>query len=116
MALPALVATLLASSCPAYALNNSDLIQLSSQISRQQQEQTTGAVLAQAQELDEQIRLRHEAYLDEQRGMRQQEQLREKQRLQEQLREWQRHQEAREFENQGLRNKLLEQQQSGLFQ
>jgi hypothetical protein len=110
----ALVMTVLVSSSVAYALNNSDLIQLNLQISRQQQEQQTD--VAQFLEPMEQARMRQEAYLEEQIGRQQQEQLKQKQYLQELLREWQRQQDAHELGGRRLRDMLMERQLSGLFQ
>jgi len=110
----ALVMTVLVSSSVAYALNNSDLIQLNLQISRQQQEQQTG--VAQLLEPTERAKLLQETYWEEQRGRQQQEQLKQKQYLQELLWEWQRQQDAHEPGGRRLRDMLMERQQSGLFQ
>jgi hypothetical protein len=110
----ALVMTVLMFSSVAYALNNSDLIQLNLRISRQQQEQQTD--MAQSLEPMEQARLRQEAYWEEQIGIQQQEQLKQKQYLQELLWEWHRQQDAHELGGRRLRDMLMDRQQSGLFQ
>ncbi len=110
----ALVITVLVSSSTAYALNNSDLMQLSLQISRQQEEQQTD--VEQLLELKEQARLRQEEYRLEQIWRQQQEQLKQKQYLQEVLLERQRQKDASRLEEQRERDMLMERQQSGLFQ
>jgi len=112
----ALATAVLMSAHVAYALNNSDLIQLSMQMSRQQQEQKTDA--AQIRERTEQAGLRMGKYLQGQTARRQEGQLRQKQYLQELLWEWQRRQDARESGEQKVRDRLMERQQqpSGLFQ
>jgi hypothetical protein len=110
----ALVMTVLVSSSVAYALNNSDLIQLNQQISRQQQEQQ--ADMVQLLEPLEQARLGQKAYWEEQIGKRQQEQFKQKQYLHELLWEWQRQQDAHDLGGRRLRDMLMERQQSGLFQ
>ena len=110
----ALVITMLVSSSTAYALNNSDLLQLSMQISRQQEGQQTDA--EQFMETKEQARLLQEEYRLEQIWRQQQEQLKQKQYLQEVLLERQRQQDASRLEEQRERDMLMERQQSGLFQ
>ena len=110
----ALVITMLVSSSTAYALNNSDLLQLSMQISRQQEGQQTDA--EQFMETKEQARLLQEEYRLEQIWRQQQEQLKQKQYLQEVHLERQRQQDARRLEEQRERDFLIHRQQSGLFQ
>jgi hypothetical protein len=110
----ALVMTLLVSSSTAYALNNSDLIQLNLQISRQQEGQQID--VEQLLEPKEQARLRQEEYRQEQIWRQQQEQLKQNQYLQEVLLERQRQQATRRLWEQRERDMLMERQQSGLFQ
>jgi len=110
----ALVMTVLLSSSGAYALNNSDLMQLNLRISRQREEQQTN--LEQLLERREQARLQHEEYRLEQIWRQQQEQLKEKQYLQEVLLERQRQQDARRLEERSEGELLVHREQSGLFQ
>jgi hypothetical protein len=89
-------------------------MQLSLQISRQQEEQQTD--VEQLLESKQQARLRQEEYRLEQIWRQQQEQLKQKQYLQEVLLERQRQQDASRLEEQRERDMLMERQQSGLFQ
>ena len=109
----ALAMAVLVSSSAAYALNNSDLIQLNQQISLQQGQQTDVAQLLEPMEL---ARLRQEEYRLEQIGRQEQEKLKQKQYLQELLWEWQRRQDARELGERRVRDVLMERKQSALFQ
>ena len=109
----ALAMAVLVSSSAAYALNNSDLMQLNQQLSLQQGQQNDVAQLLETTEL---ARLQQEEYRLEQVGRQQQEKLRQKQYLQELLWEWQRRQDARELGERRVRDLVMERQQSTLFQ
>ncbi|MGD0586238.1 MAG: hypothetical protein ABSA86_10775 [Oryzomonas sp.] len=109
----ALAMTMLVSSSTAFALNNSDQIQLNLHMSLQEGQQ---AEVKQLLEPMKQAGLAQEEYRLEQIGRQQQEQIKQKQYLQELLWEWQRRQDARELGKQRQRDMLMERQQSGLFQ
>jgi hypothetical protein len=110
----ALVMTVLVSSSVAYALDNSDLIQLNLRISRQQEGQQ--ADMEQLPEPREQARLLQEEYRQDQIWRQQQEQLKQKQYLQEVLLERQRQQDAHKLVEQRELEFLMQRKQSGLFQ
>lgn len=98
----------------AYALGNSDLIQLDLQMSRQQ-EQLQPDVL-QLLEPVLQARLQQQNYLREWLAKRQQEQIKREQYQRQLLFEWQQRQEFRKFVEERKRDILLQREQSGLFQ
>ena len=109
----AVAMTLLVSSSTAFALNNSDQLQVNMRISRQEGQQ---ADVKQLLEPLERARLQQEEYRHEQIGRQQQEQLKQKEYLQELLWERQRQQDAHELGKQRQRDILMERQQPGLFQ
>jgi hypothetical protein len=109
----ALVIAVLVSSNVAYALSNSDLMQLNLQISLLQGQQTDVTQLLGPKE---QARLLQEEDRLNQIGRQQQEKLKQKQYVQELLWEWQRRQNAHEFGERRQRDLLMERRQTGLFQ
>jgi hypothetical protein len=109
----ALAMLVLVSSSTAFALNNSDLIQVNLRTSQQEGQQADVKQLLEPMKL---ARLRQEEYRQEQIGIQQQEQIKQKQYLQELLWESQRQKDAHELWKQRLRDTLLDRQQPGLFQ
>lgn|GEM_PF-1264186 len=114
----AMVVALLAPLSAAYALNNSDLLQLNALMSLQQQKRERGLPrldMVQMMEPLGQTKLRQQNYLRELMGTRQQEQIRREHYRQEVLWEWQRRGDARRLGAERLRDMLMEREQSGLF-
>jgi len=111
----ALAATvfLLSAGMTAYALDNSDLIQLNLRMSRQAGRQPDVMQLLEPVEL---ARLREQAYQDDLMGQRQQERVKEEHYQQELLWEWQRRNDARTAVDRGLRDVLMQRERAGLFQ
>lgn len=108
----ALIMTVIVSSSTAYALNNSDLIQLSLRMSRQQEQSDVVQML----EPVEQARLRQEQYQQELLWKQQEKRFEEEHHLQEVLWERQRRQEAQRIVEERGRDIVLQRAQSGLFQ
>ena len=110
----ALVMTVLVSSTVAYALDNSDLIQLNLRISRQQEGQQ--ADVKQLLETRDQARREEEKYRQDQIWQLGQEHRKQQQYLREVLLEWQRRQDAHRIEEQRERKLLMQRASSALFQ
>jgi hypothetical protein len=108
-----LMTVFLSSGMMAYALNNSDMIQLNLRMSRQQEQPLD---LEQALQPLEQARLRQQRYEEEQMGRQQQEQVEREHYQQQLLWEWQRQKDARRVVDRELRDTLMQREQSRLFQ
>lgn len=110
----ALTMTVILASGVAYALDNSDLIQLNLRMSQQQELQQPH--VPQLPEPAEQAKLQQREYLRELLEQRQDEQIKQKNYLQHLLFEWQRRQESKRLVEKRKLELLPQREQSGLFQ